>query len=601
MNLQSIKGRINLAGLLILVLGVASAGIGLGVTFGLTRALENSTLAATILRNHMEADMMHDALHSDVLAAIMSGDPTNGVSIADVKADLAEHAQLFEDSLAANDKLVTRPEERALLAELKTPLSDYIASAQRIVDLATTDPAAAKTALPDFKTRFDALEEGMAKAGDAIEANSAKASSEAVKKDKDAHSLMFVVLAAGIVFAVALIILANRVLVKPITDVTVATERLAQGDLTIVPPHADRRDEIGAMARAMGAFKEAMAGRQSEAEAAEQRRQIEAERRYAEEIRAKAEEEQNAAMAAVSQALERLAQGDLTHRIDDRIPASYRKLKEDFNQAIRQLEETMVVILEHAEAIKSGAGEISHASDDLSRRTERQAATLEQTAAAVEEITTTVRQSADGARAADTAVTEAKTDAERGGEVATQAIAAMSEIEASSAQIGRIIGVIDEIAFQTNLLALNAGVEAARAGESGKGFAVVASEVRALAQRSAQAAQEIKDLVEVSGRNVSTGVGLVGQTGEALSLIVNKVGEINALVRQIAASSRDQASALGEVNLAVNEMDQVTQQNAAMVEESTAASHALARDALDLSNLVGRFRIGQTSAHRRAA
>ncbi|HQP21302.1 MAG TPA: methyl-accepting chemotaxis protein, partial [Phenylobacterium sp.] len=168
-------------------------------------------------------------------------------------------------------------------------------------------------------------------------------------------------------------------------------------------------------------------------------------------------------------------------------------------------------------------------------------------------------------------------------------------------QIGQIIGVIDEIAFQTNLLALNAGVEAARAGESGKGFAVVASEVRALAQRSAQAAQEIKDLVEVSGRNVSTGVGLVGQTGEALSLIVNKVGEINALVRQIAASSRDQASALGEVNLAVNEMDQVTQQNAAMVEESTAASHALARDAVDLSNLVGRFRIGQTSAHRRAA
>ena len=601
MKTRSIKTSINLAGAMVVALGLASAGVGLLISFSLSHALEASARTGAMLRNHMEADMMHDALHSDVLAAVMSADPANGISIGDVKKDLEDHVQTFEAALDANGALVRTPEERQALADLKTPLEAYVGAARAIIEQAETDPAGAKAAMPGFKSQFSTLEDLMEAAGDKIEASAQTASDKAISKSRRSHILMFAVLGAAGAFALGLVFLARRILVEPIVAVTRATDRLAGGDLTVTPPYAERRDEIGAMARALGAFKEAMAGRQSEAEAAEQRRQIETERRYAEEIRAKAEAEQNAAMSAVSEALECLARGDLTHRIDDAIPASYRKLKDDFNQAIRQLEETMQVILDHAEGIKSGAGEISHASDDLSRRTERQAATLEETAAAVEEITTTVRKSADGARAADAAVTEAKTDAERGGEVAAQAIAAMSEIEASSSQIGRIIGVIDEIAFQTNLLALNAGVEAARAGESGKGFAVVASEVRALAQRSAQAAQEIKDLVEVSGRNVATGVDLVGQTGEALSLIVGKVGEINTLVRQIAASSQDQAAALGEVNLAVNEMDQVTQQNAAMVEQSTAASHSLARDALDLSSLVGRFRISPAIDTRRRA
>ena len=242
--------------------------------------------------------------------------------------------------------------------------------------------------------------------------------------------------------------------------------------------------------------------------------------------------------------------------------------------------------------MRSGSDEIADASDSLARRTEQQAASLEETAAALEEITATVRRTAEGASHARSVVAGAKTDAETGGEVVGRAIVAMNAIATSSRAITQIIGVIDEIAFQTNLLALNAGVEAARAGDAGRGFAVVAQEVRALAQRSAEAAKEIKGLISASTRQVGEGVDLVGQTGEALGRIVGQVAEINTVVTDIAASAQEQASGLQQINVAIAQMDQVTQQNAAMVEESTAASHALAREAGDLDRLMGRFQVG---------
>ena len=600
MSSGSIKNRIMAAGILVLVLGLASSGTGLFVISRLNRGVTESSTAASVLRNHMQADMMHDALRSDVLAAILSSDPANGVSLEEVKSDLEGHAATFEAAIQENEKLATDPESRAVLKALEEPLAAYLQSARAIIEVAGSDPVAAKTQLTAFKHSFEVLETSMAEAGDRVEKNAQTATRASELVGMSGRAIMLAGLVLGTLFAIGLIMAARRTIIDPIIDVTRATTRLSEGDLSVVPPHGDRKDEIGAMARALHAFKEAMAGRQSEAEAEEQRRQLDAERRHAEELQRQVTEEQQMVMVAVSAAMERLAAGDLTYRFDRPLPASYRKLQDDFNQAISQLEDTLTVILDHAEGIRTGAGEISHASDDLARRTERQAATLEETAAAVEEITVTVRKAADGAKLANTTVAETKEDAERGGAVAEQAISAMSEIETSSSQIGKIIGVIDEIAFQTNLLALNAGVEAARAGEAGKGFAVVASEVRALAQRSADAAKEIKDLVEISGRNVATGVDLVGQTGQALGLIVAKVADINTLVHQISASSQDQASALGEVNLAVAEMDQVTQQNAAMVEQSTAASHSLARDATELSQLVGRFRISRQIGRRAA-
>ena len=299
------------------------------------------------------------------------------------------------------------------------------------------------------------------------------------------------------------------------------------------------------------------------------------------------------AVAAIGAAVEQLAAGDLTYRIEAALPEAYEKLRSDLNAAIAQMQAAMQAIAGNVGGIRSGTSEITQAADDLSRRTEQQAASLEQTAAALDEITATVRRTAEGAKQARAVVSKTKTDAEHSGEVVRQAVAAMGGIEQSSQQISQIIGVIDEIAFQTNLLALNAGVEAARAGDAGRGFAVVASEVRALAQRSAEAAKEIKALISASAQQVGSGVKFVGETGEALSRIVAQVAEINSAVVEIASAAQEQATGLAEVNTAVNQMDQVTQQNAAMVEQSTAASHALAGEADELARLMGRFQLGQ--------
>jgi methyl-accepting chemotaxis protein len=288
-----------------------------------------------------------------------------------------------------------------------------------------------------------------------------------------------------------------------------------------------------------------------------------------------------------------LARNNLTHRIDADFDPAFAKLRDDFNGAVERLQTAMSAIASAAQGVGAGSDEIARASDDLSRRTEQQAASLEETAAAVDQITATVKRSAEGAKRATHAAATARADAERSGAVMGDAIAAMGEIEQSSGQITQIIGVIDEIAFQTNLLALNAGVEAARAGDAGRGFAVVAQEVRALAQRSAEAAKEIKTLIASSSEQVQRGVRLVGDTGQALDAILAKVSEIDALIAEIALSSQEQATGLTQVNTAVNQMDQVTQQNAAMVEQSTAAAANLKAESMGLRRLVGQFDTGE--------
>jgi methyl-accepting chemotaxis protein len=339
-----------------------------------------------------------------------------------------------------------------------------------------------------------------------------------------------------------------------------------------------RSDEIGLMADSVATFKKAAIEKQA----------LEAATKIA-------SEQQAAIVEALSAGLASLSGGVLTSRIEKDVAPEYRKVRDDFNTAVSKLQEAMKVIIANVQGMRSGASEISQAADDLSRRTEQQAASLEETAAALDEITATVRKTADGARQANAVVVDARGEAERSGDVVRNAVAAMGEIEGSSRKIAQIIGVIDEIAFQTNLLALNAGVEAARAGEAGRGFAVVASEVRALAQRSSDAAKEIKTLILASSQQVESGVDLVNRTGEALQKIVTKVAEISGLVSEISASTQEQSSGLAQVNTAVNQMDQVTQQNAAMVEQSTAASHSLAKEATELAELAGRFDIGEAS------
>ncbi len=302
------------------------------------------------------------------------------------------------------------------------------------------------------------------------------------------------------------------------------------------------------------------------------------------------------AVETLAGSLQELANGNLDQSIDERFPENLEMLRSDFNNSVGKLEGAMRNVGANANEIAASSAEIRSAADDLSKRTEQQAASVEETAAALEQITTTVADSTQRAEEAGDLVSKTRDNAEHSGKVVKEAIEAMGEIEVSSNAINNIIGVIDDIAFQTNLLALNAGVEAARAGDAGKGFAVVAQEVRELAQRSANAAKEIKELITNSGEQVKRGVSLVGRTGEALEQIVAQVVDINANVTAIVEAARQQTTGLKEINTAVNTMDQGTQQNAAMVEESTAASHSLASQADALSSLLGQFRMGDGAA-----
>ena len=332
---------------------------------------------------------------------------------------------------------------------------------------------------------------------------------------------------------------------------------------------------------------------------------LEQERVLVEAAKAEAEARQALVVSILSAALKTLAAGDLASTITAPVADEYVGLKDDFNAAVTALREAFAAVTESAAAVSSGAMQLAGASDDLARRTERQAATVERTSVNAEQIAGSVEQTAVAAKQCVEAVGTARRDVEHGIEVVAEATQAMAAISESSGNVGGFVTLIDEIAFQTNLLALNAGVEAARAGEAGRGFAVVASEVRALAQRSAEAAKEIKTLISASTGQVGAGVKLVGETGEALQRIVDRVAEIDSLVTEIAASAQEQAVGLAQVNTAVNQMDQVTQQNAAMVEESTAASHSLAQEAEALQASVAQFRVGagspvQASAERPA-
>jgi methyl-accepting chemotaxis protein len=411
--------------------------------------------------------------------------------------------------------------------------------------------------------------------------------------------LLFSALAMIAGLAFTLKVAAGRIVGRPLQQLSDDMSKIAQGDLNMPPPRAPRADEVGKMQEAVDVFRQNAIDRvRLESEAATQRRQAEEERTRNDAERQKSEAEQRTVVEALADGLAKLAKGDLRFAVSKPFAGQYEQLRKDFNAAIAQLREAMSVISMNSDGIRSGAGEISQAADDLSRRTEQQAASLEETAAALDEITATVARSATGANKANETVHSAKTNAERGGRVVKEAIDAMGEIEESSRQITQIIGVIDEIAFQTNLLALNAGVEAARAGEAGRGFAVVAMEVRALAQRSADAAKQIKGLIARSSAQVQTGVSRVGETGEALTGIVSQVAEISSLVGEIATSAQEQATALVQINAAINHMDQATQQNAAMVEESTAASHSLAREADELAALVAQFELGNEAKSR---
>ncbi|MBL0371299.1 HAMP domain-containing protein [Rhizobium sp. KVB221] len=411
-----------------------------------------------------------------------------------------------------------------------------------------------------------------------------------------ASTILYSLLGLGAVFALAIaaaLFVTSRGITTPIAGLRERMATLAAGETDAEIAGLGRRDELGDMAKAVAVFKDnAVAKVAMERQAEANRSLSEKERLEREEQKAREAAESKLAVDALATGLGRLADGDVAYRINTPFVARLDNLRNDFNNSLEKLNIALRAVGDNARGIDAGSNEIRSAADDMSKRTEQQAASVEETAAALEQITTTVKDSTRRAEEAGALVARAKAGAEKSGEVVRRAVQAMQGIEKSSGEIGNIIGVIDEIAFQTNLLALNAGVEAARAGDAGKGFAVVAQEVRELAQRSANAAKEIKALINTSGQQVKAGVELVGETGTALELIVNEVQEINQHVNAIVESAREQSVGLQEINTAVNTMDQGTQQNAAMVEQSTAASHSLAREASSLNQLLSQFKLG---------
>lgn len=360
-------------------------------------------------------------------------------------------------------------------------------------------------------------------------------------------------------------LLGQRVL-RPLTDTANLMRAMAGGDLAQIPEGTEREDEIGDMSRAILHFR---AAGQEQRDSAE---------------------EQAAVVTAMGASLGRMADGDLYHRIEQPFAADYEPLRHAYNRAASKLDTLVARVADSARDVSAGSVEIRSATDDLARRNQVQAASIEESTAAVRQTSVLVNETAQRTRQAHDVIAAANTEVENGKHIVEDAVRAMTAIQRSSHEIGQIVDLIDSIAFQTNLLALNAGVEAARAGDSGKGFAVVATEVRALAQRSADAARGIKNLIATSAREVATGVSLVGNTGEALAAIVDRTAGITTLIAEISRTSEDQANSMEHVNAAVKEIDHLTQQNVAMVEESTAAARSLAEEAVSLADMVAQFR-----------
>lgn len=407
---------------------------------------------------------------------------------------------------------------------------------------------------------------------------------------------VILILAAGMGFIL------TRHVASAVSSLNGVMANLASGDNEIEVPYQDRGDEIGAMAQSVLVFRNAAVDKQRNEHEADQHRSLSEKERADREAAKQAEAANlNKAIEALADGLSKLSQGDLTVAISQPFEGELDNLRQSFNGSVAKLSETLSEVKISTDGIQSNADEMRSAVDELSTRTERQAAALEESSAALEEISSTVKSSSDRAQDATKKVAEAKTASDSSTKVVADAVEAMGNIKDASSEISKIIGVIDEIAFQTNLLALNAGVEAARAGEAGKGFAVVAQEVRELAQRSATAAKEIKGLIGKSSTAVESGVDLVKATGDALAVIAGHVTDINDHINSIATAAQEQATGLQEVSAAVGQMDQVTQQNAAMVEETTALTHRLSDESTQLATLVQRFRVAGSGGRAAAA
>ncbi|WP_421847870.1 methyl-accepting chemotaxis protein [Novosphingobium sp.] len=497
--------------------------------------------------------------------------------LAQNRADLADLEKQYRASLA---RWTSDDVDPALAEELRTSVAkeaDAFWQELNAVLLPALEHSDAQAAAAS-KQRLDAIFARERSAILLLTSHAMTARDALVSASTTTVSALLVVMGLAGAGTVALVLTAvrllNRHVLDPLAETANGMAAMAAGDVEAGRRTEHRSDEIGEMTRAIEVFRSAAKAQREDAR------------------------KQAAVVTEMGTALGQLAEGDLVHRITAPFPAEYEALRGAYNAAAERLDSVLSRVGTTAGSVNTGAGEIRSASSDLASRNQSQAASVEESSAAMQRVAALVSATANRTREVEAEIGMTTQDAEAGGLLVGEAMAAMSAIERSSQEIGRIVDLIDSIAFQTNLLALNAGVEAARAGDAGRGFAVVATEVRALAQRSADAANEIRTLIATSSREVAGGVSLVGRTGEALGAMVGRVGLLARLMGEIALATHDQSASLDQVSVSVSGMDTMTQRNAAMVEETAAAARSLAQEAGELAAAVSRFR---TSARKAPA
>lgn len=565
---MSLGRAIRLTGNAQLALMLLCGGTGIASAWMQSAALEKQTAVSALRFNHDMADMMHDAVRADALAAIEAADPNSGINRDDIMHDLEEHLSALKEHITADAEFKGSPEIAAVTSKLFAPMQAYAKAATDIIDQAATDPRAASHNLPAFFDQFRALETSMAAASDVIGKSAEESTNWATTFGRVAIVMLIIILALCVAAVQAFVVGAARHVKRPIEQLSGAMRQLGDGKLDIEIVGTERGDELGDMAKAMVAFRDQLCS----AEAAK-------------------EEQAKLIVDSLGSGLRRLADGDLTAEVTCNLQPPFSALKQNFNTAVGSLRALIASVTDSATSIRAGSAEIAQASEDLARRTEANAATLEQTSGAILQMDERLRASADAAGRTVGRADDAMGTVADGRSIADEAVQAMTRVSESAKGIDSVIEGLDKIAFQTRVLAMNAAVEAGRAGDAGRGFAVVADLVSALAMRAEEEAGRARDQLTTTQADIGSAVDRVLRVDGALSGISSDVGEVHKLLADIAVENQAQATAIKEVSAAITAMDKATQQNAAMVEETSAAARNLTSEVAAMSAQTAQFQI----------
>ncbi|KRC82604.1 methyl-accepting chemotaxis protein [Sphingomonas sp. Root241] len=544
-------------------------GTGIAASWQQSLALERQAAASSLLHNHTLADMMHDAIRSDVLAALQAQDPASTLKREDIEKDFAEHLATLEKNIAADGEYTGSAEVAAVTSKLVAPMQAYAATARGMLADTARDPEAARRALPNFFDQFRALEDSMGAASEAIEKHAQETSASGKLVGIIAIVVLLITLALGMGVAFAVATAVRRRVVEPIVSQAGTMRKLGAGDLTAEVIGTERADELGDMARAMVAFRDQL-------QAAEQAKEAQAQ----------------LIVDSLGSGLTALAHGDLTAQVTADLQPPFAQLKSNFNGAVSELRSLIGTVMESAATIRTGSGEIAQASEDLARRTEANAASLEETSAAVTQMDGRLKATAASAGRTVERADGAIATVSGGRSIADEAVQAMTRVADSAKGIDSVIEGLDKIAFQTRVLAMNAAVEAGRAGEAGRGFAVVADLVSALAMRAEEEAGRARDQLTATQTDIVAAVEMVQKVDSALADISGDVSEVHTLLGEMASDNQAQSTAISEISIAIGTMDQSTQQNAAMVEQTSAAARNLSGEVAALSEQASKFNVG---------